>query len=153
MQFMGGVQRKNTAIRNSGKLKSLSEQRLIRRPFSIFNWPTNFHSFFVQFLLSGPGAGFNGRANNLIFVLRHVQTTKKWLRLLLIYYRPRRIYARRSIYAAIESRPCCLVIPSSHPISIFGEARALPTVGTRWFLLQGRLVVEFLSHQGGNSIG
>ena len=23
-----------------------------------------------------PGAGFNGRANNLIFVLKHVQTTK-----------------------------------------------------------------------------
>ena len=25
----------------------------------------------------GPGAGFNGRANNLILILRHVQTTKK----------------------------------------------------------------------------
>ena len=25
---------------------------------------------------SDSGAGFNGRANNLIFVLRHVQTTK-----------------------------------------------------------------------------
>ena len=52
-----------------------------------------------------PGAGFNGRANNLILILRHVQTTKKWLRLLLICYKPRRIYARKSIYAAIESRP------------------------------------------------
>ena len=55
--------------------------------------------------LHDPGAGFNGRANNLILNLRHVQTTKKWLRLLLICYRPCRIYARKSIYAAIESRP------------------------------------------------
>ena len=54
-----------------------------------------------------PGAGFNGRANNLILILRHVQTTKKWLRLLLICYRLRRIYACKSIYAAIESRPRC----------------------------------------------
>ena len=54
------------------------------------------------------GAGFNGRANNLILILRHVQTTKNWLRLLLICYRAGRIYTRKSIYAAIESRPSIL---------------------------------------------
>ena len=60
-----------------------------------------------------PGAVFNGCANNLILILRHVQTIKKWLRLLLICYMPRRIYARKSIYTAIESRPC--IVCSENP--------------------------------------
>ena len=50
----------------------------------------------VGFNFHKPGLGFNGHANNLILLLRHVQTIKKWLRLLLICYRPRRIYARKS---------------------------------------------------------
>ena len=41
---------------------------------------------FMQLLNPAPGAGFNGRANNLILILRHVQTTKNWLKLLLICY-------------------------------------------------------------------
>ena len=83
-------QRAGSALQPAGPGLSGKSNRFVGRSLDLL-WKWKMCS-------SESGAGFNGRANNLILILRHVQTTKKWLRLLLICYRPR-------IYAAIESRP------------------------------------------------